>query len=763
MHQLKILLILLLIASGFSIFYVKSQKNDILKEFKSDAAPVSFVHPGLLNTKSDLDFIVSKVNAGSSPWSAGYNKVLRENDYLNHKPVATANMRAEYDRKECDPDPENCPRNVLARDAEVAYGSALIWYRTKDERYARKSVEVLNTWGRTFNSCSGPDCPLANAYGWSSMVWAAEIMKHTYPGWSSADKITFESTLKNKVWPVVDKDRDGNKDGVWNTFTNWEAWMTNTLLSIAVYTNDSVKFDYVHKNYKRGLENYIYDSGQAKETCRDLWHTQMALAPFTASAEILWKHGIDAYSYDNNGILRSVEYHVPLVLEENVPNKPCGGTLNETGKIWPFYEMVYNHYNNRRGISTPQTQKMVNRTRPEEYGRTGWGTFTHANLPKDDLTDNPPTVPGVTITPTPTPTTTISPVPAGCYVGSNTWRNTQIDKQTGSFEVKYKATPKEAKVDSLFTLSRVRVSKFDDAAVLVRFNNMGYIDARDGGGFRTTNRISYRSGSSYSFRVVVNVPSRKYDVYVTESGGSERQIADDFSFRSTQSNISEINYWNLWSGTGSQQTCDISISTTNSGGTGSTPTPSPTQNTATCVASSSNYFNDQISKQTGNFEIAYTAVPSKNRINGFVSLSRSSVDGWEDAAVLVRFNPDGYIDARNGNEYKSETRVAYTSGKSYRFRVLVNMNNKTYTVYVNEDGSGEKLLASNYWFRKDQRTISEVNFWNTWSGDGSIKVCSFQLNGQQVQGTVDERSNGFNRGLLDLFELVKQKTVGLVR
>ena len=65
----------------------------------------------------------------------------------------------------------------------------------------------------------------------------------------------------------------------------------------------------------------------------------------------------------------------------------------------------------------------------------------------------------------------------------------------------------------------------------------------------------------------------------------------------------------------------------------------------------------------------------------------------------MRFNTSGNIDVRNGGSYAADATMAYSSGTSYHFRLVVNVPNHTYSVYVTPAGQSEVTLAAGYAFR----------------------------------------------------------------
>ncbi|MFQ5466913.1 MAG: hydrolase 1, exosortase A system-associated, partial [Kiloniellaceae bacterium] len=148
-------------------------------------------------------------------------------------------------------------------------------------------------------------------------------------------------------------------------------------------------------------------------------------------------------------------------------------------------------------------------------------------------------------------------ISANCSTSTPTWQNTPIAGQSGIFTVKFDAIPSNTNMDGLVTLSVGPSATFSDAAVLVRFNQSGNIDARNGGSYAAAATIPYTPGQTYHFRADIDVPAHVYNVYVTPNGASEQTLATAFAFRSEQGGVTSLDHWGLWGGIGSHQVCNF--------------------------------------------------------------------------------------------------------------------------------------------------------------------------------------------------------------
>jgi hypothetical protein len=133
--------------------------------------------------------------------------------------------------------------------------------------------------------------------------------------------------------------------------------------------------------------------------------------------------------------------------------------------------------------------------------------------------------------------------------------------QTGTFTATLDATPSEGPpLDVVMALSSGPKTAFADFACLVRLNQSGKIDARNGAGYEAANDISYDANVKYTFRLVVNVTARTYSIYVTPAGGTEQTVGTDFAFRPTAGTITNLNNFGIIDDTeGSATVCAFKV------------------------------------------------------------------------------------------------------------------------------------------------------------------------------------------------------------
>ncbi|SEM58430.1 Por secretion system C-terminal sorting domain-containing protein [Chitinophaga rupis] len=374
-------------------------------------AAQSFIHPGLLHTEADFARMRTKVNAGAQPWKGSWDiLVANGRSQLNWTARPVDTVRRGGDRQNY---------SQLMNDIAAAYQTALRWKITGDVAYANKSIEIMNAWSSTLQQVTGnADRFLAaGIYGYE-FANAAEIMR-TYSGWASADFERFRNMLLTKFYPLSD-DFLNNHNGacITNYWANWDLCNMAFILSLGVLCDRRDLYNRAIDYFKNGAGNgsithavwYLHSStlGQWQESGRDQGHCTLGIGLMGAFCEMAWNQGDDMYGYDSNRFMKGAEYvaqynngdSVPYVTYNWGTGQNCAASsqtvisASARGNIRPVWEMVYNHYANRMGLSVPAMAAFAAIQRPEggggNYGTTSGGfdqlgfgslTFTRDPLP----------------------------------------------------------------------------------------------------------------------------------------------------------------------------------------------------------------------------------------------------------------------------------------------------------------------------------------------------------------------------------------------
>ncbi|TMU98722.1 alginate lyase family protein [Streptomyces sp. DASNCL29] len=368
---------------------------------RATAAPAAFTHPGVLVSRAQLDYARSKVRAGQQPWKAAYDDMMGSS-YASLS--RTPQPRAVVECGSSSNPNHGCTEE--RQDAIAAYTDALAWYVTRDSKYAKKSIEIMDAWSATITDHTNSNAPLQS--GWSGATWprAAEIIKYTYDGgWPGAGR--FATMLRNVYLPEVSNGSATTKNG------NWELVMTEAAIGIAVFLDDRSAYDKAVSTYLDRVPAYIYltsdgdlpkppaDSsidteaeiikywqgqstfadGLAQETCRDFGHTGWGIASIADIAETSRIQGQDLYPKIQDRLRYALGFHTGYENGTAVPSWLCGGSVKKG--LDQVTEVGFNALHNRLGISMSNTQKYTEAHRPSGTDNyfNAWTTLTHADNP----------------------------------------------------------------------------------------------------------------------------------------------------------------------------------------------------------------------------------------------------------------------------------------------------------------------------------------------------------------------------------------------
>src|SRR5205807_2333210 len=160
------------------------------------------------------------------------------------------------------------------------------------------------------------------------------------------------------------------------------------------------------------------------------------------------------------------------------------------------------------------------------------------------------TMPGLCATPT-SAKDFIHPLTEAAVPSAGTWQNGAIPSQTAAFEARFDATPTAANMAGVVGLSNGPAADWTALAGIVAFETTGVIDARNGGTYAAAATIPYSAGTTYHFRLDIDIPSHTYDIYVTPAGAPEQLLGRGFAFRTEQAAVSVLNNLGLYAAAGS--------------------------------------------------------------------------------------------------------------------------------------------------------------------------------------------------------------------
>ncbi len=298
--------------------------------------------------------------------------------------VATLYVRTqlESDCKTPDGKPatgEFCFQNLI-KDNRAAWSCAIQGFVKKDPALYEASAKIIRAWASKFKGIKGylDTAPLHTSYSWHPMIWAADLLEATYPGFTASDRTTFRTMLRTVVLPV------NSQRGLLN---NWESWRVHSLYNVGIYLRDTAVINKAYADILKQIPHYL-GKGYSFEVSRDMWHAQMGIAPLALAAEIAYHRGDGGglYKASNNAILRASEHAAYIIVNlKDGDTDPVSGARNlknVKGGPWPFYQMIVHHYGDRLRLNVNRSKAVVASNRyprfyrngVEDFARVGWGT-----------------------------------------------------------------------------------------------------------------------------------------------------------------------------------------------------------------------------------------------------------------------------------------------------------------------------------------------------------------------------------------------------
>ena len=369
----------------------------------ANATESTFTHPGGLHTQTDLERMKAKVAAGEHPWIDGWNLLIQD-------------RKAQSDYKAA-PHRHMASRQRAQDDATAAYLNALRWIISGEQEHADCAARILNDWAATVSEIPhGSDQPGLSGIPIGTFAIAAELLR-PYSGWSAEEQQCFKTMLLNYMYPVCHdflENHNGTPDS--NYWANWDTCNMRAILAIGVYCDDRAKFNEAVDYFKHGrgmgsIENavpFLYPGvlGQWQESGRDQAHVMGGQGLLAEMCQIAWNQNIDLFSYAGNRLLAGAEYTAQYNLWKSVPYtfynnsseaRQCYVSQNYHGRLdASHFELLYNHYVVRQGLSAPSVQQFAELRRPEpgEIDVLGYGSLVYTlDAEKSPLLQNPPPTP----------------------------------------------------------------------------------------------------------------------------------------------------------------------------------------------------------------------------------------------------------------------------------------------------------------------------------------------------------------------------------
>lgn len=146
------------------------------------------------------------------------------------------------------------------------------------------------------------------------------------------------------------------------------------------------------------------------------------------------------------------------------------------------------------------------------------------------------------------------------------------------------------------------------------------------------------------------------------------------------------------------------------------------------------WFSGAIPAQVGRFTLelhARVSEPSFQPVDIVLGLANGPADAFTDLATIVRFNPQGRVDARNGGAYEAANPFTFRYDHLYAVRFDVDLAARRYSASIrtyDTPGPGDPI-ARDYAFRTEQSATGRLDTFavKVDSATGSVYACVQQV------------------------------------
>lgn len=324
--------------------------------------PATGPSAGYLTSLDELRERAALARAGVEPFASAVDDLINwADDALDHDPDPAESLRI----KGTD--------GPFFDDATAAYGLALAFGVSGDERYAAHSRDLILAWVETTtklrNACpDGGECQtsLIVARVVAGFVFAADLLEQG-DAWDASDRAALSSWLAELILPILPV-----------LPNNWGDAGNFAEIAITDYIGDESGFDAAVKRWRDRLAGIAADGHLPEETRRGdngIMYTQEALVYKVAIPAIVERRGIDLWDEVNAqgvGLRDALDY---LVRYWNEPQDWPWDDRANVPSPGPLWEIAFAQWCDARYLEIARDRR--------PYGSEGnsavlWTTLTSA-------------------------------------------------------------------------------------------------------------------------------------------------------------------------------------------------------------------------------------------------------------------------------------------------------------------------------------------------------------------------------------------------
>ena len=344
-------------------------------------ATSGLLHPGIIQTKEQLDTMQRHVRNGDQPWASAFAAFSQLRTCSTNPPILYAGW-TDIPRGGGLGKGGNFVTFRMAKDANTAYKQVVMWYITGDETYRLNALKIIRDYGAIKKAAPHWDAQIRWGIASYQLCCAAEVLRYSDGNtdasrWTNGDTAQFSALMKAGEMLVA-------PPGYW---MNQHGFSTMGVMGTAIFIDDkalyeeSVERTTVNSRGQQGGRNgsiewqmrlvtenfethekvtpqvqlvemirdqpHAWDDVAALSTlCQTIYNQGTKVAPVTGTVSTA-ANAVDVFRFLDNRFLAGVDYitrytlgapvtWIPIDMGDHIKGAP--------GKGFYVLGILYNHY-----------------------------------------------------------------------------------------------------------------------------------------------------------------------------------------------------------------------------------------------------------------------------------------------------------------------------------------------------------------------------------------------------------------------------------
>lgn len=340
------------------------------------AAP-RFVHPGTFMSSEMTHSLADTVRR--DPYRAKALEALVRATPLGSRPHALQTVHIDWGGS-------GCGHKECTEDGQTAVSAAILYWATRDRRYADLALEILRAWATTNREWSGKNALLEASWSVCAMARAAELLKHAPDAtvahaWAEAEP-AFLGWLDRVIMPVLRSEEAWH----WPPPANGGNWIASQIcarMQLAILREDAAEWSWCAEHFPKYLRNALVchkNPYEFAEMTRDLTHAQFNLGSAVQAYVMATHQGVNLCTGNQELLLHGACELLAEMLQKEVPPGFTPGDIHTPYGYWPepIWHLAYACFDRGHQLPMPKTRALLDHMGPDR-ATFHWGpnALTH--------------------------------------------------------------------------------------------------------------------------------------------------------------------------------------------------------------------------------------------------------------------------------------------------------------------------------------------------------------------------------------------------